>query len=276
MATDFSQYAVPDSAPAQTGGTDFSQYLAQPTPAPAAPVSGAMATTRGLINGATVGFGPKASAAGRAIIVNPVEDALHAIGVGPGSTGQTYSQMRDEEMAANSEAAKQHPIAYLAGDVAGGLPLGAVAKTGLAANAAIGAVRGGNSGAPGDTLTNMAEGGALGTAGAYLGRGVANLGKNAADKLVDAVSNAYKITREEAKAALVSHFGGTGVPATTTLAPVAGQVANVPSAAVSALASKVNIPAAVAGFVGGTNTAHPILGTAAGLVPYAGTVLKIA
>ena len=267
MADDFG--FVPDNKPA----TDDFGFV----PATAAPVAqqptmaGATANTLGLVNGATVGFAPKIAAASRHYIIDPIMDAT-----GIGGTGQTYQQTLADYQRNHAVAQQQYPGAYLSGDLAGGLLPGAAAKTGLIANAALGAVKGGNAGAPEDTVSNMALGGGLGVAGAAAGKAVAGAGKAAAGNLVDAVSNAYKISRDEATAMLKSATGGMGVPDVGTLGPLVGQLRNLPHGMAVALASKMNLPAAALGYLGGHSVGSPVIGTMAGAIPYLGTAAKIA
>lgn len=109
------QYAEPVKSASKPAGK-WDQYAAQAEPAPKEepgwfmPGSKSEAFTRGLSQGATLGFGDEIQAAIRRV-------APEALGGAP--AGQTYDQIRDAERNANAASAKENSGSYLAGNVLG-------------------------------------------------------------------------------------------------------------------------------------------------------------
>ena len=141
----------------------------------------------GLINGATAGLAPRASAAGRALVVNPVLDALQAHGIGQGGNGQSYLQMLQDYQAHDRAVQQAHPTDYLSGQFLGNIPSSLAAGASIPAHAALGAVRGYTTAEQmgQDPMSGAAAGGTLGALTGSLGT-VANGERVAAPMLLNA------------------------------------------------------------------------------------------
>ena len=148
---------------------------------------------RGAVQGSTLGWGAKASALGRAGIVNPVEDTLHYFGIGPGSTGQTYEEMRDEENAKNDAALQAHPVGYLGGAMVGGTPAALATGGKVLPMMAQGAVQGAGQTANDavDMGKNMLTGAGVSGAFGVAGKTVGGLVGKASDEVLKAAKKQF-------------------------------------------------------------------------------------
>ena len=200
----------------------------------------------GAIQGATLGNAAKASAAGRAYVVNPVLDWLESKGIGVGGSGQTYEQMRDEYNQTNNEMQKANPWSYGAGAIAGSAPAIIATRGNVAGVAGIGAVQGAGetAGSPEDVATNAAKGAGINAALGIVGSAIPTMAQLAKNNLVKRYAAEMGISIEEAAQDFLTNVGksGTGYVAS-------GAIKNVLSSG-----GRLALPAAGAiggGYVGG-------------------------
>lgn len=118
------QYAEQPKAPSKNKWEQYAEVTPPPKPAAPAPKvepgwfepgSKSEALVRGLSQGATLGFGDE------------IQALIRSVG-----SDRTYAQLRDEERAANADAASKNTGSYMAGNIVGSLP-GAGAVTGVRA-----------------------------------------------------------------------------------------------------------------------------------------------
>jgi hypothetical protein len=167
----FDQFDGPQQAPQEVQGNPFDQFDGDT----AAQADGAMGSfVKGAMNGATLNFADPILAGAQALVGNPFNAASQA-----GTLGERYHEnlkWQRERGEANRQA---HPVASLAGEVAGGfaLPVGKInsAKAAMKMGAMLGAGYGVGAGVTrdqgvGDTLEQGVMGGAFGgAAGGVLG-----------------------------------------------------------------------------------------------------------
>jgi len=202
MANDYSALMAwnPGSAPAQPAPTPapssgpYAALMAwDPNGAkPANEVGTLEAVGRGALQGATLGFADEATG-----VIGGLSNALQGK-----SFVQGYRAERDEARANNQAAIDQHPLAYGAGDLAGGvatsfvpglsLAKGASLAANVAKGAAVGAAQGFGSsdadltkGDVGGAVRDTAIGGAIGGVAGAASKGLEKLAEGAPQRQVD-------------------------------------------------------------------------------------------
>lgn len=197
-------------------------------PAPKATPGVGMSAAKGAVQGATLGFGDEIQAAGDFVAskVPGLRTVLQALNRGGGAPidnpALTYQQRRDAYRANDKAAQAANPVAFGAGELAGGVAVpvlgvgagGGVVRT-LARGAALGGVGAlGNSEADltkGD-VANAAKDAATGTVGGLvmgaLGKGTSKAAGGALDRVTRAT---HPVTTAVDKAA--HHLSGPGVMA---------------------------------------------------------------